>query len=98
MYVGMLLLLQVVRESVSEMKIKLTYGYRHRPSRWLLHTRSADSPDPNAIVPAPNGPIDFKALNYTELILIPIKPIQEQQQQIDALKRTIEESGGRPKP
>ncbi len=34
--------------------------------------------------------IDFKALNYTELIPILIKAIQEQQQQIDELKQTVQ--------
>jgi hypothetical protein len=61
-------------------------------------TAGPDSLDPNSGVPASNGSINFKALNYTELIPILIKAIQEQQQQIDALNRTIEELGGRPKP
>jgi hypothetical protein len=35
--------------------------------------------------------INFKALNYTELIPIMIKGLQEQQQQINELKKTIEQ-------
>ncbi len=38
--------------------------------------------------------IDFKALNYTELIPIIIKGMQEQQQQIDELKQTVQALSG----
>jgi hypothetical protein len=34
--------------------------------------------------------LNFKALNYTELIPIMIKALQEQQQEIEELKRIVE--------
>jgi hypothetical protein len=60
-------------------------------------TARPDSADPSTAA-IPSGPTNLKALNYTELIPILIKAIQEQQRQIDALKQTIEELGERQKP
>ena len=51
--------------------------------------QTSQAPSPSA-ASIPSETIDFKALNYVELIPILIKGIQEQQQQIDELKKLIE--------
>ncbi|MGI8952210.1 MAG: tail fiber domain-containing protein [Chitinophagaceae bacterium] len=64
------------------------------PSQAQAAVADPRNPDAQSVAASvsskPNETIDFKALNYTELIPILIKAVQEQQQQINDLKQQVQ--------
>lgn len=81
----------LIAQDVEKILPDLVKDSKFNVNQATLHQPSFDSKNPKAKMsfqlPNKNEVIDFKALNYTELIPILIKGMQEQQQSIDELKQ-----------